>query len=330
MSVEVVEKRKGATICGGADCGETVEDTKIHKAEGCPECGSKVVKKSLVVIRKAVGDEEDNLEENVLGDEVEEDESTEDETDDEDDADEDDEDDADEDDEDGEEDDGADDGDDGVAKNAPVALEALNLTTAFVEDLSKVFQGKNIKKNYEAAMVEFNNVLDAAAEKWISGTAVSKASEKSHVTAIRERVNNICKGESEMTTITKRDDLPEDVRKSLDEADKIVEKSKTDHWNEVAKSFSHLGLTGTTLRKIAEDTPEAYEELKKSLDTAQSSLAESEILKSFGAPGHGSPLDEVAKRQDEAQKLVDAGKFDTIEKAEVSLMNGKHYTPTNA
>jgi hypothetical protein len=301
-----------------------------------------------VIVRKAVGDEDDDLDV-ALEAEVE--------------------DEADEDDEDEDEDDEVDEDEKVLAPvgKSIVGLEALNLATAFVEDVVKVFNTKKFDRDsYEEVMTEFNNLMDAAADTWASGSAVSKSSKKSHLGAINKRISAITKEEGKKMPkatrpkdlnldglpdnvkdyiatlegddvekshrITKRADLPEDVRKSLEAADQIVEKDKVAHWESVAKSYSHFpgdkGDLAKTLRALSESNPTAFEEMKKTLDAAEENLAQSDIFKSHGRPGNGEPQEKIEKRRGEAQKLVDDGKFDTIEKAMVSLMDGSDYAPT--
>ena len=371
MSVEVVEKRKGSVICG--DCGEELDST-VTKSDGCPHCDSHNIKKSLVVVRKAVGDEEDDLE-NEVDDELEEEEDVdeeEDELDDEDLDDEDDEeedDDLDEEDEDEELEEEAEDAVPVGKRSAELlGLEALNISTALAEDVAKLFTSRKVsKKAYEDVMVEFNNVMDAAADRWFKGGTVSKAKDKQgHAALIRERVSNIVKTKKEAKKMPKRpktldsldlpDDvkkyigelesdgevkksvnpyagLPEEVQKSLKAADKIVEEREQEKWEGVAKNYKHFPGNKTelakTLRSLSESAPEAFEELKKSLDAAEYNLAQSDIFKSYGRPGGDEEAsDEITKRKTDAQKLVDDGKYQTIEQAEVALMDGSAYKPT--
>lgn len=367
MTVEVVEKKKGTVTCG--DCGAKMS----ADATVCPKCGSKNIKKSLVIVRKAVGDLDDDLESAVVEDSVDdeaedEDEEVEDEVD-ESDEDEDDDDDEDEEDEEDEEE------DEEVEDEAPVTvgkaakklipLEALNLSTAFAEDVIKVFTGKGTKKDYEATMVEFNNVMDAAADNWFSGKSVSKAkATKGHAALIRERVNNICKEEKIMAKPTRPKaldslelpddvksyittleggevekshdpykDLPEEVVKSLKAADKIVEEREQEKWSAVAKGYAHFPgdkvELAKTLRTLSESAPDAFEELKKSLDAAEFNLSQSDIFKSHGLPGGGETTTEVSKRRKDAAELVEKGEYKTIEQAEVALMDGTAYVATN-
>lgn len=342
MSVEVVEKKKAGKVCG--DCDHSLTSDEVAKSDStCPSCGSENIKKSLVIVRKAVGDEEDDLEstDGVVVDEVDDD--------DEDEGDEDelsdeveDEDDADEDDEDEED-------DEEVEDEAPALaavgkslrnLEVFNILTACAEDIVKSLDSGD-SSEYEETMTEVNNVLDAAVEKWQKGRTITKSADAAgHAKLIRDRVNGYIGKEKTVPTkvkksdepvtsaITKREDLPEDVQKSLNEADQIIEKSKVDHWNEVAKSLSHLGLDGPTLRKLHEADPEAFETLKKSLDTAQGQLKESAVLKSWGNPGGGEDSDVTKVDQTKAAEIAKAEGI-TIEQAQVRLMGAQTYQPTN-
>lgn len=350
MTVEVVEKRKVSTVCG--DCGANLA-ADVSKKDGCPECESKNIKKSLTIVRKSVGDEEDELEIEVE---------------DEDDPDEEDEDEDDDDEEEEEEDEDEDDDTPpvGVKKSdiPLLSLEVLNIATACAEDIVKVFAEGKGRSDYESSMLELNNVMDSAAENWFKGTNVTKAEDaEGHASLIRERVNGIITKEgktmprpknfdslddetkayiSELegdgegvvkSAITKREDLPDDVRKSLADADRIVEAEAVRHWDETAKSYSHFPGDKTelakTLRGLSEKAPEEFEELKKSLDAAEEGLKNSEIFKSYGLPGGGEDSS-VSKHHATAKELVSKGEFETLEQAEASLMNGSDYTPTNA
>lgn len=340
MTVQVIEKRKGATVCGG--CGDELTD-EVAKSQDfkCSKCGSEDVKKSIILVRKAVGDTEEEAEDALDDVEVEEEE---DELDDDDEVDDDDLDDDDEeeeeeeeDDEEDEEDDEEDDEDDdapppGVKKSyTPLrAAEVLNLSTALAEDIVKVLNGE---ADYESVMVEFNDVMDAAAESWLSGANVSKSSLGSHRALITERVNGIMGTKK----IKKSHDdpyagLPAEVRKSLENADKIVEERETEKWLEVAKGYSHFPgdkvELAKSLRTLHETDEDAYKVMKATLDAGQHNLEQGDIFKRFGENGEGE-TDEVKKRRSAAQELVSKGEFKTIEQAEVHLMNGENYKPTN-
>lgn len=369
MTVEVVGKRKGGAVC--ADCGQKLPSD----AGECTSCGSKKIKKSLVIVRKAVGDSEEELESAVgVDDSVEDEELDDEDLEDEDDEDEDeegDEEDADDDEDEEDEDDEEEDdesSDDDVEKSDPHRdLEILNIATAFAEDVAKVFSAGTGRSGYEDVMMDLNNIMDSAAEKWFGGTTITKAEDAAgHAALIRERVNGMISKEGKKmprpkeldfdslddatkkyieglengktddgvakSTITKRDDLPEDVRKSLDEADKIVEENKVAQWTSVAKSYSHLPGkvedNAKMLRSLSESNPTAFEELKKSLDAAQELFDQSEILKSYGRPGGGEDTS-ISKRTAQAKELVEKGLYPTVEQAEVALMGADDYQPTN-
>lgn len=137
----------------------------------------------------------------------------------------------------------------------------------------------------------------------------------------------------EKSTITKRADLPEDVQKSLKEADEIVERDKVRHWEEVAKGYKHFAGDKTklakTLRALSESNSEAYEELKTTLDAAEENLAQSDIFKSFGSPFDGG--DETSQENAKAEELVAKSNGAlTLEQAQVQLMDGRNYKPTLA
>jgi hypothetical protein len=324
MAVEVISKKKGARTC---EAGHEVPEG----ATECPDCGSTVIKKSLLLIRKAVGDDNDDLDSAVTADDVndEDDDDLEDEDDDEV---------EDEDDDDEEEDEDDDDEEDEVVERPKksikksnretFALEVLNISTALAEDIVKAFTAGG---DYETVMSEFNDVMDAAAENWASGKTVSKKSDAEGAkTLINERVSAITKGIEMPSSITKRDDLPEDVRKSLEKADKLIEKSEVERWEGVAKGYSHFPGDKTelakTLRKLNDADPEAFEELKKTLDAAEENLKQSDVFKRYGS---NAPSTDVSKHHSKAAELVAKGDYATIEQAEVALMDGADYTPTN-
>lgn len=349
MGVELIEKKKRGLTC--ADCGESAAISKSASGEGesCDSCGSHNIKKSLVVVRKSVADTEEELdqvedEEGVdeNDDELDDDDDDEDDEDseieDDDDELDDEEDDDDDEDEDEDDDEDEDETPEPQVKKSLVGVEALNIATAFAQDVAKVFTGKKAsRENYETVMTELNNVMDSAADVWFAGGTVAKSKKNKHASVIRDRVNGILndkEGNSEVTKIAKRDDLPEDVRKSLEEADKIVERDKQREWLDVAKGYSHFSgkpeELAKTLRSLSDSNPDAFAELKKSLDSAEESLKQSEIFKSFGAPGGGrSGGDDTYGLTEEeiAKSMKDDGK--TREQVLADAMSGSSYKPTN-
>jgi hypothetical protein len=334
MSVEVVSKKKFGSIC--KECDHNLSDDEISKKE-CGECGSTDIKKSLVIVRKAVGDEGDDLEAEVSADdvdEVDEDaESDEEEEEDEEDS----EDDEDEEDDEEEEEEVA---EEGALVKSLRSAEVLNIMTACAEDVIKALDSKDTTA-YEEAMVEVNNVLDSAMEKWSKGKNITKADDAAgHLSVIRDRVDGIIgkdkkvtvkKSKETVSTITKREDLPEDVQKSLKEADRIVEEATTKHWDEVAEGYSHFPgdkkELAKTLRALSEADEKSFTELKKTLDSAQTALESSEVLKSWGSTGGSeNGADQVSA---EAKEIAKAENI-TVEQAQVRLMDGKNYQPTNS
>lgn len=259
-------------------CGEC--SAELTDEEPCEEHPDAAVKKSLIVVRKAEGDEDDDLE--AALDEDDENEDDEDEEEEDEETEDEDDEDEDEDDED-EEDEDEDDEDEADLKKSDVsvmAVEALGIATQFAEEIAKVFGTKGSKTAaYEDVMTEFNNVMDAAAERWKTGTTVSKSSKKSRakqVAIIKNKVlSTFAKAEGkEMPKKPARpkalDDLelPDDVAsyikeleggdvsksdseeiykglhpevaKRLKKADELVEKSEVEHWEEIAKSYKHF------------------------------------------------------------------------------------------
>jgi hypothetical protein len=126
-------------------------------------------------------------------------------------------------------------------------------------------------------MTELNNVMDAAAERWMSGTTVSKAAPKARrkqLEIIKRKVQSvIAKAEGkEMPKKPKRPSsldglqLPDDVAsyikelegdvsksdddiykglspevaKRLQRADELVEKQYTKDWEDIAKNYTHV------------------------------------------------------------------------------------------
>jgi len=254
MAKEVVEKRKGLLTC--ADC-------KAEMAPGmdkCPECGSTNIKKSIIIIRKETSDVDDELD----TDEVDEDD-----------------DDSDEDDEDEEEDDedSEDDEDDDEDVVEPVVLEgvgkriafveALNLSTALAEGVTKILTGDISKAatSYEDVMTEFNTVMDTAFEQWVSGDTISKADAlESQSTLIHTRVNNIIKegGAVMPNKITRPEsfdsaELPDDLKayiESLESAEPV--EKKDDEEEDIFKGL----------------TPKAAEIVRKAAETNEQSEAD--------------------------------------------------------
>jgi len=355
MAVEIVSKTKKGLAC--ADCGAS-----LTSGEACEEHPDAEVKKSLVIVRKAVGDNDDDLDAALeVEDEVDDDDEEDDDDEIDDELDEDDEDDEDEEDEDEVVDE--DEKELATVGKSVVGLEALNIATAFVSDVVKCFKGGKFDSDkYEETMTEFNNVFDAAADTWSSGSAVSKSSKKSHLGAIAKRVTAITKEEGKKMPrpktlkfdelpddvkdyistlegddveksqkITKRADLPADVRKSLEEADKIVERDKVSHWEGIAKGYTHFPgdkqELAKTLRALSESNPKAFEEMQKTLDAAQENLKQSDIFKSHGLPGGGNP--DADPKKSEIEELIKKSNGElTYEQAAVQLMDGSSYKST--
>lgn len=359
MGVEVVEKRKGGLTCGECGTGLAAGTTE------CPEDGSTNIRKSLVIVRKSISDDGSEVEDEEIVDEedVDEDDS-EDEDESEEEEEEEFEEDEDSDDEEDEEEEEEDDSaPSGVKKADPdtVALEALGLSTAFAEDIAKVFSGNVSRTEYEDTMTQFNEVMDTAADGWFTGNTISKSEDgKKNSSLIRERVNGIInkegtetmprpknfdslddetknyikslEGEEYEEVGKKYADLPEEVQKSLNAADKIVEEREVEKWEGIAKSYKNFSGDKSdlakTLRSLSESNPDAFEELKKTLDSAEKQLEESEVFKSFGAPGGSENMSD--KETAAAKELVAKGDYETLEQAQVALMDGESYTATNS
>lgn len=268
MPVEIVEARKGIRSCG--DCQNRLDAS----ATSCT-CGSSNIKKSIVLVRKATGDDDEelpdlsdlDLDEEVEGEEEENEEED------------DDEEDENEEDGEGEEEEGEDDDeeeeDPPVVKSLSadaqhlVALETLNIATSLAEKIAKVFSGspEEIEKNYEDTMTELNSVMDTAAEKWMSGSTISKAAEvESQVALIKKRVNTLIAKDGEMPKKVERPaaldglELPEEVKNyitSLESSDGNVTKSES------GEEDIYKGLTPAAaeiVRKAAETNERAEQE----------------------------------------------------------------------
>jgi hypothetical protein len=360
MATEVLRKKRIARVCG--DCGEEI--AKGVEACETDDCETTTIKKSLVIVTKATGDEDDDdldLENAAVEDLTDEDDA-----DDDDDSDDDSDDDADDDSDD-------DDEDDEEVTPEPLtevgkrvmAVEALNLSTSLAEKIQKIFGGAKISKApaaYEKAMEEFNGVMDAAADTWLTGASVSKTSEsKAQVALITKRVHKIMKGVAMPTKKRpdglKIDELPDEVKayiSSLEggdddandvekiykglspEAAKIVkdsaaliEKNTASKFMDIAKKFTQLpgerDELAKSLRKLAETDTAAYDTMINTLTAANENLEQAGIFKSYGRPGTDETETDISKK---AKEAVAKGDYDTIEQAEVALMDGSAYRPT--
>lgn len=282
MAVGVVTKKKSFRECG--DCGSDM----AAGVDTCT-CGSSNVKKGLYIIRKAEGDDNDDIEAELdeldeeLDDLENEDEDEEDDTDSEDDEEEDDdelEDEADEDESEDEDEESED--DEAVAPLTTVgkrrmALEAVNLSTALAEEIVKVFSGKKTdgrRQSYEDVMTQFNTVFDSAAEAWFGGKTVSKSTQgKAQTTLVRKRVEEILKEGGAMPKSKKRerpgtikfDELPDDVKQYISSLeggdDEDVEKA--DIYKGLSPQAAEIVKRSGEI--IERDTAKKYMDIAKSL-----------------------------------------------------------------
>ncbi len=347
----IIAKTKKTKTC--ASCGHTMG----MDAESCPECGSTEMRKSIVLIRKAVADKDEELEDDVLDDDEDDVED--------DDLEEDDFEPADDDEED--EDEEVDqeavelkEEDKDVAK-----YEALNLTTALAEKITKALSDpKSARSEYETIMTEFNGVMDGAAKKWFDGKTVTK---RAGLSELKETVSKrLAEGIVAKTKVTRPDaldtlELPDEVKEyisslegsedkevekkdddiykglspevveRIQKADRLVEENEQRRWEGIAKSYRHFPGDKTelakTLRTLSEKAPEAYDELKKTLDAAENNLEQSDIFKSIGSTGASNDTgSDVEIRKSKAKKLVDDGKFPTIAQAEAHLLDEQYAT----
>lgn len=352
----ILAKRKKTMTC--ASCGHTVG----ADATECPECGSTEMRKSVVLIRKAVADKDEELDDDVLDDDDEDDVED-------DDLEEEDFEPA------GDEDDDDDEGKE-VEQEPAVELkeedkdvakyEALNLTTALAEKITKAFDDPETARSvYETVMTEFNGVMDGAAKKWFNGKTVTKRAgldqlketvskrlaegivAKTKVARpealdnmelpddVKEYIASLETGAVEDKEVEKKDEdiykgLSPEVVERIQKADRLVEENEQRRWNEIAKSYRHFpgdkDELAKTLRGLSEKAPAEYEALKKTLDAAEHNLDQSDIFKSIGTTGAGSEStgSDVEIRKSKAKKLVDDGKFKTLAQAEAHLLD-EHY-----
>lgn len=269
--MKVVVKKKKMMHC--ADCGNEM-------AEGQKKCscGSMNISKSLIIIRKETAESGEELPD----DDVDDDDVDVVDIDVEDDIDVDDEDDDDEDDDEDEDDD-----DDVVEPVVAKSLtgdakkvafvEALNLSTALAESITKIL-GSDISKaaeSYEDVMTDFNTVLDTAFDTWVSGESVSKADDVDAQTQlISTRIHNITKegGAAMPTKITRPEsldtaELPDDIKAYITslESGEPVEKKDDDEEVDIYKGLSP---EVANIVKKAEATNE-QNEAQKFIDVAK-------------------------------------------------------------
>lgn len=354
---EILEKKRIIRTCG--QCGEEIE----KGVDACPSDGSTKIKKSLVLVRKETVDEDEDLEDLEVDDLT-----------DEDDEDEDLEDEEEGDEEDEEEDDDED--DDEESEEAPeplttvgkraMAVEVMNLSTALAAKISKIFKSGNLKNAeavYENVMTEFNGVMDAATQSYLSGASISKSSEVGkQATLIQKRVSRILKTEGGTMPKKQRPDgvdfekLPDDLKSYISElegtddvekadifkgltpeAAKIVkqaaetnEQSTAQKFLDIAKAFTHIpgdkSELAKSLRKAKETDEATYKTLIDTLTASNENLKQGDIFKSYGSRGAGDPSDDPKMK--EAKELVSKGTYPTIEQAMVAVMDGESYKPT--
>lgn len=344
MTTSVVEKTKAGRVC--ADCG-----TDMGPGESaCSDCGSTDVKKSIIIVRKEISDENEELDPDVQGvlDEIKDDEE-----------------------EDGEK--GEEDEDDGevevTAKSftpeqtATVSVEALSIATDLASKITKVFESgvsKTSPAEYEEAMVDFNTSMDKAVEGWLAKTFVADSEISKKAGVVRTQITEIIKnateggvmpqhtrpsaldaldlpadvaeyisGLEENAGVQKNDDiykgLSPEVTEIVKNAERIIEEQESEKWLGVAKSFDAVPgdkvELAKSLRTLHDSDPDAYENLRKSLVAANTAAKSGGITKQFGQSGGGEPTSVIEKRKTEAQELVTKGQFATVEQAEVHLMS---------
>lgn len=133
----------------------------------------------------------------------------------------------------------------------------------------------------------------------------------------------------ESAGVSKADDdiykgLTPEVAEIVKKSEAIIEEREQEKWLGIAKSFEYIpgdkDDLAKSLRALSNADPDAYENLKKSLDAANEAAKNSDITKSFGKPGGGEPTSVVEKRRASAKSLVEAGQFQTVEQAEVHLL----------
>lgn len=235
-----------------------------------------------------------------------------------------------------------------VSDPSLVALDALRLSAALVEQVQEIFTNTELSKResaYEQAMLNFNRVMDTAAiQNWLVGSTVSKRDNSEAVTEAVEAISKTYTNVVESvggTPVSKKDDETVDIYKGLTpEAAEIVRKSaevleerETEKWEAVAKGFKNVpgdkSKLGAALRALNETDPEKYAAVAEALGAADSGLADNAVFKSFGVAGDDTPTS-ITKR---AEALVAKGDFKTVDEAELHLMEqdpAAFYKPTNA
>lgn len=361
MPTEVLEKKQVKRTCG--ECGTTI----AKGVDTCPTHEDAVIKKSLIIVRKETADEDDddldiaNAEIDDLTGQID---DLDDEDEDDDDEDEDEDDDEDEEEDDEEEEDAPEPLSE-VGKRA-MAVETLNLSTSLAEKIVKIFHDSdlaNAESTYETAMTDFNSLMDAAAQQWLTGASVSKASEgKKQTKLIHKRVSHILKEGGTMPKTQrpkdlKLDELPDDVKAYItslegdEDADvekriyknlspeaaeivrksaKVIEENTAQKYLDIAKGLTHVpgdkSEIAKALRLADETSPTAYKTLLDSFTASNENLKQSDIFKSYGNPGNNDGETPIEKK---AKDLVEKGTYPTIEQAKVALMDGaSSYRPT--
>lgn len=349
----ILAKKTATRTCGGCGANLSADATECT-------CGSNDIRKSFVLVKKAVADKDEEITEDVLDD------------------DEDDEDDDDVEDEDLEEEDfeGADDDEDEDEKKGEVKAvalkdgdkevqkyEALNLTTALADKITKALNDpKTSPAVYDQVMNEFCTVMDGAAAQWFAGKTVIKSADLDEIKGVvskrleEEIVTKKTKVERpkaldttelpdeiktyieslegvEGVEVEKAEDiykgLSAEVIERIQKADRLVEESEQRKWDEIVKSLKHFPgdkvELAKTLRALSESNPTAYEALQKQLEANETLLAQSSIFKNFGKTGADSDTgDEETIMKSKAQKLVDEKVFPTVAQAQAHLLDQKY------
>lgn len=339
MPIRTIKKAKSTKTCRGC------KGNVAGGASKCQNCGSTDLAKSLVLIRKSeatgedaglsdadletasaesseTDDGEDDIED--LNEEDFEPADEEEEADDEDDDDE-----EDEEDDESEEESDEEEEEEPVTKRvvrrrvaksaasedilADIALVALSA----VDDISKAIGDSD---DYETAMAELNNAMDAVFEVASDGGSISKEDKAAKLARLKARLKMLKAkladggGDDEDDDVEKSDDgdiyrgltpqAAEIVRKSQE----LIEKNTNEQFETIAKSYGQLPTSstdlGAALRFLSENDNNAYATITKALAGAANAVEQSAIFNSFGTPqtgeqGESQTLEAITKSYQE-------------------------------
>jgi hypothetical protein len=214
---------------------------------------------------------------------------------------------------------------------ADIALVALTA----VDDISKSLGDKD---EYEEAMAELNNALDAVFNAGSDGRSISKEDKASKLKRLKAKLASL---KAKLSGGGDDDDDDDDVEKSdgdiyrgltpqaaeiVRKSQELIEKNTTEQFETIAKSYGELPTStedlGKALRFISENDPDAYTTITKALAGAANAVQQSTIFKSFGTPmggeeHQGQTLEAITKSFQDADSSL------TPEQALVKAMSAR-------